>query len=218
MNADRKEPPAIAARVDSWAQACTPQVTGCMTNRLCPAPGAQSISQPHPGQWGAASQGSAGRSRALPRTWAQSSEQSCQCSRHLLASRSRCATSPRQAPGEGLRCPPTWLWCNRARPCSGRQLWVQRAKQNVPRLPKLLLSPSITGDPAHTSGHRCHTSLFSSFVEHCWRRGLCRGQASPVCGCAVGQRLGRGRVGQVALAGEALPVPAVPVIMGAWGR
>lgn len=137
---------------------------------------------------------------------------------HLLASRSRCATSPRQAPGEGLRCPTTCLWCNRACPCPGRQLWVQRAKQNVPRLPKLLLSPSITGDPAHARGHRCHTSLFSSFIEHCWRRGLCRGQASPVCGCAVGQRVDRGRVGQVALAGEALPVPAVPSIMGAWGR
>lgn len=69
-----------------------------------------------------------------------------------------------------------WLWCNRACPCPGRQLWVQRARQNVPRLPKLLLSPSTSRDPAHTSGHRHHRSLFSSFIEQCWRTGLCRGQ------------------------------------------
>lgn len=181
---------------------------------LGPAPAAQSISQ--------ASPCGAGRSRALLRTWHRAQSRAAD----TLTPKARptfwpAAPDVQPAPDKHWRvselCKETGCGAAGLVPAPGGSSGC-KGPENVPRLPKLLLSPSTAGDPAHTSGHRCHTSLFSSFIKHCWRRGLCRGQASPVCGCAVGQRLGRRRVGQVALAGEALPVPAAPLLRGAWGR
>lgn len=182
----RKEPPAIAARVDSQAQVCGAfQVTGCTTNtstNLSPAQRAQSISQHSPqaaGEPPPPRHTGSDRGRQVKGFAQEKSHRATnraadalppKARPHLLANSSRFPTSPRQLrkkvvvqcvsslPQEGS------FGCKEpARMCQGSQKLLLTSSPGILCFKILLPSRAATGTAqAFTSG----------FTKPHWRRGV----------------------------------------------